>query len=592
MARLRRPPYTKPMPLGAEIITHKGRPHARFKDDDGRIVTAPLTRNGDRIRLLSSKWYGEYRDGDGVLRCEALSTNRIAAEQMLAERVKKVELRKANVFDPFEEHRNRPLAEHLEDYRRYLEAEGNCEEYVAKTCARIRAIVSGCQFVFVPDICSEKVTEFLHGLRRDPPRPELPTGQELFTPRQLVAALGGVRPPRLARLLRRERLATVGAGKSRRYPRQTVEALQERVCRGIGISTSNGYLTAIKGFSLWLADKERTDRDRLRSLSRLNSKTDLRHERRALAKEELQAVLATAGRSAIGFQGLAGPDRQMLYATAMVTGFRASELASLCPSSFDLTANMPTATVRAAYSKNRHKAVQPLPPDVAEALSGYLTDRPATGPHWPGTWYEDAAEMLRIDLEAASIPYRDADGRVADFHALRHSYITLLERSGVSPKLAQELARHSDIRLTMNVYTHARLHDLAGAVEGLPALLPVGPDSKLIAMRATGTDGTTRNPVASSLRSACASSDSACKLVSAIENTSTEITRVTDRRKPLKFQAIESGCERLRADESNLPGQDSNLDKENQNLLCYRYTTGYRNFLRLPKASRLRKSWP
>ena len=25
---------------------------------------------------------------------------------------------------------------------------------------------------------------------------------------------------------------------------------------------------------------------------------------------------------------------------------------------------------------------------------------------------------------------------------------------------------------------------------------------------------------------------------------------------------------------SKLPGQDSNLDKENQNLLCYRYTTG------------------
>src|SRR3954463_15988669 len=25
-----------------------------------------------------------------------------------------------------------------------------------------------------------------------------------------------------------------------------------------------------------------------------------------------------------------------------------------------------------------------------------------------------------------------------------------------------------------------------------------------------------------------------------------------------------------------LPGQDSNLDKESQNLLCYRYTTGYR----------------
>ena len=26
--------------------------------------------------------------------------------------------------------------------------------------------------------------------------------------------------------------------------------------------------------------------------------------------------------------------------------------------------------------------------------------------------------------------------------------------------------------------------------------------------------------------------------------------------------------------DKKLPGQDSNLDKENQNLLCYRYTTG------------------
>jgi hypothetical protein len=30
----------------------------------------------------------------------------------------------------------------------------------------------------------------------------------------------------------------------------------------------------------------------------------------------------------------------------------------------------------------------------------------------------------------------------------------------------------------------------------------------------------------------------------------------------------------MRLDEVKLPGQDSNLDKENQNLLCYRYTTG------------------
>ena len=113
--------------------------------------------------------------------------------------------------------------------------------------------------------------------------------------------------------------------------------------------------------------------------------------------------------------------------------------------------------------------------------------------------------MLKIDLTAARnawiaeaeghererreksdvLRYRDRDGCTADFHALRHSYITLLERSGVSPKLAQELARHSDIRLTMNVYTHAGLYDLAGAVDSLPSVLGTGSQT----LAATGTFG-------------------------------------------------------------------------------------------------------
>ena len=41
----------------------------------------------------------------------------------------------------------------------------------------------------------------------------------------------------------------------------------------------------------------------------------------------------------------------MLYAVAMGTGFRAAELASLAPRSFDLDADPHTASVDAAYSK-------------------------------------------------------------------------------------------------------------------------------------------------------------------------------------------------------------------------------------------------
>jgi len=40
----------------------------------------------------------------------------------------------------------------------------------------------------------------------------------------------------------------------------------------------------------------------------------------------------------------------------------------------------------------------------------------------------------------------------------------------VVPRMAQELMRHSDIRLTMNTYTHLQLIDTAGAVERLPSI--------------------------------------------------------------------------------------------------------------------------
>jgi len=43
-------------------------------------------------------------------------------------------------------------------------------------------------------------------------------------------------------------------------------------------------------------------------------------------------------------------------------------------------------------------------------------------------------------------------------------------KPGVVPRMPQERMRHSDIRLTMNVYTHLELADTAGAVEALPRI--------------------------------------------------------------------------------------------------------------------------
>ena len=79
---------------------------------------------------------------------------------------------------------------------------------------------------------------------------------------------------------------------------------------------------------------------------------------------------------------------------------------------------------------------------------------------------------------------KDESGRWVDFHALRHTFITGLVTGGVNPKVAQTLARHSVITLTMDRYTHLYAGDLASALNMLPDLS--APIRKVTV--ATGTD--------------------------------------------------------------------------------------------------------
>jgi Phage integrase family len=219
-----------------------------------------------------------------------------------------------------------------------------------------------------------------------------------------------------------------------------------------------------------------------------NAKADRRHDRMPLTAGEVRSIIAAALASGEVFRGLTGQDRAALYATAAGTGFRAAELSSLTPEAFELVATPPTVTLAAGDAKNRTTAVQPLPPALAAVLGGYLAGKPAGCPVWPGTWAERAAVMFRIDLEAAGIAYA-VDGQdgpeYADFHSLRHTFLTLGGRSGIDMRTLQELAGHSDPKLTAR-YTHRRLHDLAGAVDKLPNLVPN--DRESMPLRLTGTD--------------------------------------------------------------------------------------------------------
>lgn len=71
----------------------------------------------------------------------------------------------------------------------------------------------------------------------------------------------------------------------------------------------------------------------------------------------------------------------------------------------------------------------------------------------------------------------DDDPRRFGFHNLRHSLASFLIRIRTDPKTVQTLLRHSDVKLTLQLYTHAVSRDrMAAAGQMLTAILSHAPD--------------------------------------------------------------------------------------------------------------------
>jgi len=81
--------------------------------------------------------------------------------------------------------------------------------------------------------------------------------------------------------------------------------------------------------------------------------------------------------------------------------------------------------------------------------------------------------ILDRDLATAGIPKRDERGRVVDIHAPRVTFGTHLCAAGVALRTAQAAMRHSKAELPANICTDPKLLDVAGAIEALPALMPM-----------------------------------------------------------------------------------------------------------------------
>ncbi len=417
----------------------------------------------------SKSWYAEFHDHNGTTRrvvgfsekgltqelgrkLDKLSSFRRLGQSPDAELIHWLEsipsklrghLAKWGLLDARSEGQSRGLRDHLADFRQSILDRGKTNGHAKTTCQRIEAILDGCGFVFHSDISASVIERYL----------------------------------------------------------------ADRRSGGLGIKSTNHYLSAFKAFVRWLVQNRRAGDDPISHMKPLNAAVDVRRDRRSLSRAEFSRLVQVTGTQPTLY-GLSGRDRQMLYLTAAYTGLRAGELGSLTERSLDFSTDPATVTVIAGDSKHRKKDVLPLHEELCVRLQGWLSDRKQAADEapvvlsiggsrtdeklWPGRWAVDrrAARFLKKDLAAAGIEYHDENGRVFDFHALRGQFVTELGRAGVSLQEAQKLARHSDPKLTANHYTHLSVHDLGNSVGKLPSL----PGSHSETVQATGTDQSEGSP--------------------------------------------------------------------------------------------------
>jgi len=147
--------------------------------------------------------------------------------------------------------------------------------------------------------------------------------------------------------------------------------------------------------------------------------------------------------------------------------------------------------------------------DTAAMLRDHLQNKAQAAPAFDLPPADCMADVIRADLAAAReawlneakgdpklwgkrqeshfLHHTDEQGRVFDFHGLRVAFVTNLARAGVALQQAQKLARHSDPKLTANIYTRLGDADHERALAMLPDL--DGPDEgHTEAAAATGTD--------------------------------------------------------------------------------------------------------
>ncbi len=456
MATLFKKTYVRKMPDDAKVVTRKGKQFAQWIDGKGKKRLAEATTGKDgtlRIKTEAATYTAKYRDGEGIVREVATGcTDKQAAQAVLKDLTDRAELVKAKIMSPDQDkiadHQGTPLSNHITAYVDHLRSRGVHADRIKTTETRMRGSADACGWRWLSDLNVDRLEGYLGTLTEEPTDDETPA-------------------------------------------------------KPVSASVYNGFVESWVAFGFWCIGKrmagkrhhfngeKRLIANPFEGMRRQDAKQDRRRVARALTENELSRLTDAARRRPLedAMTIRTGPrkgeiaanlsdarkaklrrlgrERALIYKTFVLTGLRADELRTLSVGDLSF-GDVPFIKLRHSNEKNRKGSSVPMRSDLAGELRTWIEGRDRAD-----RVFNVPAGILRImnrDLIAAGIPKTDADGCVVHVHALRHSFGTHLSRAGVAPRVAQAAMRHSDIALTMNTYTDARLLDTAEAVERLRVL--------------------------------------------------------------------------------------------------------------------------
>ena len=245
---------------------------------------------------------------------------------------------------------------------------------------------------------------------------------------------------------------------------------------------ANNALGYVRTFCAWLIKRRVLAFNPLAELEKIRIRQD-RGKRYMPTLDQLSAFIANAP-----------AQRAAVYLFTIYTGLRRAELDGLTWGDVDLDSDSPSVRVPGSISKNGKTERLPLRPEVVAALKAY---RPVLCQpfEWVFRGRVPKSRTVRKDIEAAGLSPRDEYGRRFDLHAMRTTLCTLCNTSGVAPRVAMQIMRHSELGLTMKTYNDDGHTPLVAAMAMLPSISL--PSSSVDALADSHTSKSAQTPVKS-----------------------------------------------------------------------------------------------